>query len=125
MDGSVTNLTNRRPLWEGRGFDTSGPMYRFIRTLAWYRWWLNVTSHDLQGACRLRWGFPWLLHGGLAAAACCHHATAAPAATMQPPLCPAHLRINCPHTHPPHPGQSTTSTARRMPSATAPSCSRC
>ncbi|PSC67576.1 hypothetical protein C2E20_8791, partial [Micractinium conductrix] len=41
MAGSLSNNTNRSPLWE-TGFSTAGPMYRFIRTLAWYRWWMTL-----------------------------------------------------------------------------------
>ncbi|KAI7845483.1 hypothetical protein COHA_001031 [Chlorella ohadii] len=41
--GSAWESANRKPLWE-TGFDVSSPMYTFIRTMAWYRFWLNVTQ---------------------------------------------------------------------------------
>lgn len=54
-EAAVTGLkddgSNRAPMWEATSFDVSHPMYTFVRTLAWYRWWLNVTAHTQIGAC--------------------------------------------------------------------------
>ncbi|EFN56269.1 hypothetical protein CHLNCDRAFT_30901, partial [Chlorella variabilis] len=41
MTGLTIDNTNRWPLWEV-GYDNTNPLYTHIRTLAWYRWWMNL-----------------------------------------------------------------------------------
>lgn len=45
MVGRMADASNREPLWHA-GFDVTAPLYTFIRTLGWYRWWMNITQHD-------------------------------------------------------------------------------
>jgi hypothetical protein len=48
MTGFNANNTNRFPLWEV-GYDDSNPLYTYIRTLAWYRWWMELGNKTFTG----------------------------------------------------------------------------
>ena len=48
MTGFNSNNTNRWPLWEV-GYDDTNPLYSHIRTLAWYRWWMNLGNKSFTG----------------------------------------------------------------------------
>jgi hypothetical protein len=55
MAGNLSDNTNRLPLWE-RGFGQAHPLYTFIRTLAWYRWWQELGYEPFTGgAGGCRW----------------------------------------------------------------------
>ncbi|KAL4458945.1 hypothetical protein ABPG75_013810 [Micractinium tetrahymenae] len=48
MDGWMTGGGNRAPLWEHGGYSVFHPLYTFIRTLAWYRWWMRLGVEPFQ-----------------------------------------------------------------------------
>lgn len=48
MAGNLSDNTNRLPLWE-LGFGQAHPLYTFIRTLAWYRWWQELGYEPFTG----------------------------------------------------------------------------
>lgn len=49
MQGGLENSANRGALWEHGGYGVSHPLYAFIRTLAWYRWWMRLGTQPFQG----------------------------------------------------------------------------
>lgn len=112
MVGNLSDNTNRLPLWE-RGFSKGNPLYTFIRTLAWYRWWQQLGKEPFTGGAGM-WG---VVQAG--------QQLSQPSASM--PLAislPAYLNFSSPALLAAH-QQSTLWTATRTSSAAAISWWRC